>query len=551
MDKRNFLIKKMISFLAVFAMFLSFGSPLTSKVVKAAGQVPSANDKALGTVHNVEEGSTVTAYQIVKGNYNENGFISYVFNSALGGNLKIANPTKPTQEEIIAIAKDTNALNSLPNNEKITMTAGEDKTTYTAELPAGYWLVIARPANLSTTIYNPMLLGIYYNVGGSDNSMEQGIVDANSNWSLQPGTAYAKSIKPTIKKEIVDPRSGNIKGSDQAFGQSFDFKITSTIPGYSKEYTDVKYTITDKLSEGLDYNDNSIQVRIDGQIVQEGENTFRFTKTDAQNIKINFNSNYILQNVGKEVVVTYTAKLNEKAKEHINFDPNTNDVTLNYSNTPNIGDDGAKVTDRTYQYTFGIDANLNGSRQDKNKVTREIIKTDETGKVLDQQTENVMETGQKVEGPLAGAEFTLTPKNGTPGKVLTAISDNDGKLKFTGLATGEYELVETKAPEGYALNNEVQNVKIAAEYNENGTLKSYSIMINDQNTSTYTATYDGDGSITEINDDTKTSIIKNTKLSQLPSTGGMGTYIFTFVGVTLMAGAMGSYFLFGKKKSRA
>ena len=71
MDKRNFLIKKMISLLAVFAMFLSFGSPLTSKVVKAAGQAPSANDKALGTVNNVEEGSTVTAYQIVKGNYNK------------------------------------------------------------------------------------------------------------------------------------------------------------------------------------------------------------------------------------------------------------------------------------------------------------------------------------------------------------------------------------------------------------------------------------------------------------------------------------------------
>ncbi|MDV5113768.1 hypothetical protein ACSXAY_04490 [Clostridium perfringens] len=30
----------------------------------------------------------------------------------------------------------------------------------------------------------------------------------------------------------------------------------------------------------------------------------------------------------------------------------------------------------------------------------------------------------------------------------------------------------------------------------------------------------------------------------------MGTYIFTFVGVTLMAGAIGSHFLFGKKKSR-
>lgn len=548
MDKRNFLIKKMISFLAVFAMFLSFGSPLTSKVVKAAGQAPSDNDKALGTVHNVAEGSTVTAYQIVKGNYNENGFISYVFNSALGNGLNIKDPTKPTQEEILAIAKDTNALNSLPSNEKITMTPGEDKTTYTANLNAGYWLVIATPKDEGTTIYNPMLLGIYYNKGGSDNSMEQGLIDANTNWNLNGTEAWAKKIEPTIKKEIENPHNGNNKGADQAVGENFNFKITALIPGYSKEYTNVKYIITDKLSEGLDYNDDSIKVTVNGQVIQEGENTFKFTKTDAQNIKIDFNSNYILANGGKEVIVTYSAKLNNDAK--YNFDPNTNDVTLEYSNNPDTTKDSTKIHDRTYQYTFGIDADLFASRQDKNKVTREIIKVDETGKVLDQQTENVMETGQKVEGPLSGAEFTLTPKNGTPGKVLTATSDNSGKLKFTGLATGEYELVETKAPEGYALNNTPQKVKITATYNPEGTLKSYSITINDQNTSTYTATYEQDGSIKEIKDDTKTSIIKNTKLSQLPSTGGMGTYIFTFVGVTLMAGAIGSHFLFGKKKSR-
>ncbi|WP_419748803.1 isopeptide-forming domain-containing fimbrial protein [Clostridium perfringens] len=550
MDKRNFLIKKMISLLAVFAMFLSFGSPLTSKVVKAAGQVPSDNDTALGTVHNVAEGSTVTAYQIVKGNYNENGFIGYVFNSALGGNLKIADPTKPTQEEILAIAKDTNALNSLPANEKITMTPGEDKTTYTANLNAGYWLVIATPKDKGTTIYNPMLLGIYYNKGGSDNSMEQGLIDANTNWNLNSTEAWAKKIEPTIKKEIENPYNGNNKGADQAVGETFNFKVTALIPGYSKEYTNVKYIITDKLSEGLDYNDDSIKVTVNGQVVQEGENTFKFTKTDDQNIKIDFNSNYILENGGKEVIVTYSAKLNEKAKEHINFDPNTNDVTLEYSNSPDINKDGTKINDRTYQYTFGIDANLNGSRQDKNKKTREIIKVNENGEVLNKKVESETETGQVVTGPLAGAKFELKPINGTPGETLIATSDDSGKLSFTGLATGDYELKEIEAPSGYALNNEVQKVKITATYNPEGTLKTYSITINDQNTSTYTATYEQDGSIKEIKDETKTSIIKNTKLSQLPSTGGIGTYIFTFVGVTLMAGAIGSHFLFGKKKSR-
>lgn len=540
MDKRNFLIKKMISFLAVFAMFLSFGSPLTSKVVKAAGQAPSANDKALGTVNNVEEGSTVTAYQIVKGNYNKDGFTGY---TVVNDQVKINDPTKPTSEEIINISKNADVLNSLT---KVNMNG--NGTTYTADLSAGYWLVLVTPKEGNQTVYNPMLLGTYYSVSGSNNSMQQGTVDANSNWTLNGEKAYAKSSKPTIKKEIENPRSNNAKGSDQAVGQSFNFKITSTIPSYSKEYTNVKYIVTDKLSEGLDYNDDSINVTVNGQVVQKGNDTFTFTEKDSQNIELNFNSDYILKHPGEEVVIKYSAKLNDKAT--YNFDPNTNDVTLEYSNSPDINKEGTKINDRTYQYTFGIDANLFGNRQDKKKTTSEVIKTDENGKVTNIKREEQEELGNKVEGPLPGAEFKLTPKNGTPGEVLTATSDENGRLKFTGLATGEYELVETKAPEGYALNNEVQNVKIAAEYNENGTLKSYSITINDQNTSTYTATYDGKGNIEKVEDVTNTSIIKNTKLSQLPSTGGMGTYIFTFVGVTLMAGAIGSHFLFGKKKSR-
>lgn len=540
MDKRNFLIKKMISFLAVFAMFLSFGSPLTSKVVKAAGQAPSANDKALGTVNNVEEGSTVTAYQIVKGNYNKDGFTGY---TVVNDQVKINDPTKPTSEEIINISKNADVLNSLT---KVNMNG--NGTTYTADLSAGYWLVLVTPKEGNQTVYNPMLLGIYYSVSGSNNSMQQGTVDANSNWTLNGEKAYAKSSKPTIKKEIENPRSNNAKGSDQAVGQSFNFKITSTIPSYSKEYTNVKYIVTDKLSEGLDYNDDSINVTVNGQVVQKGNDTFTFTEKDSQNIELNFNSDYILKHPGEEVVIKYSAKLNDKAT--YNFDPNTNDVTLEYSNSPDINKEGTKINDRTYQYTFGIDANLFGNRQDKKKTTSEVIKTDENGKVTNIKREEQEELGNKVEGPLPGAEFKLTPKNGTPGEVLTATSDENGRLKFTGLATGEYELVETKAPEGYALNNEVQNIKIAAEYNENGTLKSYSITINDQNTSTYTATYDGKGNIEKVEDVTNTSIIKNTKLSQLPSTGGMGTYIFTFVGVTLMAGAIGSHFLFGKKKSR-
>ena len=69
---------------------------------------------------------------------------------------------------------------------------------------------------------------------------------------------------------------------------------------------------------------------------------------------------------------------------------------------------------------------------------------------------------------LAGSEWTLTPKDGQP----TAITDNgeldqanaDGAFKLTGLDWGEYELMETKAPEGHDPISEPITVTIDAKH---------------------------------------------------------------------------------------
>ena len=65
-------------------------------------------------------------------------------------------------------------------------------------------------------------------------------------------------------------------------------------------------------------------------------------------------------------------------------------------------------------------------------------------------------------------------------KSYTATSDKYGYLKFTGLDAGEYTLQETDAPDGFTLNDAKHTVVITAEYNQDGTLKSYTIKIDDK-----------------------------------------------------------------------
>lgn len=136
---------------------------------------------------------------------------------------------------------------------------------------------------------------------------------------------------------------------------------------------------------------------------------------------------------------------------------------------------------------------------------------------------------------LNGAEFQLleatkTPINvvrvndgeykvaleGETGATTTLVATN-GTLKVTGLDEGNYEFKETKAPTGYKVNSKNKTFTITADEEKEVTVDAGEFV--------------------------------NTKLSSLPSTGGMGTYLFTIIGVVVMVGAAGAFFISRRKGS--
>ena len=100
----------------------------------------------------------------------------------------------------------------------------------------------------------------------------------------------------------------------------------------------------------------------------------------------------------------------------------------------------------------------------------------------------------------------------------TVITNGEGKVVVEGLDVGSYHFKETKAPTVYSINT-------------------------DGKTITLTQTGVAEKIIT--NSDT----LNDTKLNSLPSTGGMGTYLFTIIGVVVMAGAAGAFFISRRKGS--
>lgn len=110
-------------------------------------------------------------------------------------------------------------------------------------------------------------------------------------------------------------------------------------------------------------------------------------------------------------------------------------------------------------------------------------------------------------------------------------TDADGFLTVKGLdvdAAGiEYFFKEVKAPEGYSINTTdvSATLQLTSEETEEGKAVIATGIIHDD-----------------------THMI-DTTLSELPSTGGMGTYLFTIIGVVVMAGAAGAFFISRRREA--
>lgn len=120
---------------------------------------------------------------------------------------------------------------------------------------------------------------------------------------------------------------------------------------------------------------------------------------------------------------------------------------------------------------------------------------------------------------------------------LVLTSDDQGRFEITGLAYGTYTLVEIKAPKGYALPSNAEfeftvgkdtykGTEQEFRYTKDIEVKEDETLTEDQKTANAKAKADGYG-----------KQIVNKKVS-IPETGGIGTVIFTVIGIGLMAAAV-------------
>ena len=196
-------------------------------------------------------------------------------------------------------------------------------------------------------------------------------------------------------------------------------------------------------------------------------------------------------------MITYNAIVLDTAK--IGTDANTNKAIIDF------GHDSKHETNIPKVFTYGFILTKQGEGSEKLQgVKFELYKEDKTTKIKDLET------------------------------------DEDGLVKVDGLAAGIYYLKEVKTNSGYTLLANPIKIEIVAP---TGTAAASAVIKKDDGTSEAIGEEDENGNarfaITVI----------NKKGFNLPSTGGMGTYLFTIAGLVIMAGA--AFLLIASKKRRA
>ncbi len=330
----------------------------------------------------------------------------------------------------------------------------------------------------------------------------------------------APSITKKADKETVE------------IGQVVTYTIKGIIPD-TTGYDSYVYKIKDTLTKGLDFVKDA-----DGTVVDDANAYPVSVKigegvAETKNAVLSGNGNRTMtldlstwikeqqtNNKGAEFTVTYYAKVNASAVvteqnsaqlEYGNDPQNTTTTTPSEAKTPTYPLQIHKlIKGQTSSYLAGATFRIYGTEEDAKNDTNPIGVKGSNGSYTVDKTSKEYDMVSIGDGTTVGKGMNL---------------------KLNGLAAGIYWLVETDAPDGY--NGITAPIKI--------TIKKSAT----ENVGEWTITKDN----TVDPDPDKIIDVENSTGTILPGTGGMGTILFTVVGVVLVLVVAASFVISRRKRA--
>lgn len=490
----------------------------------ALGAVSAQADDAATTpllqVNNAQEGHTYTPYRFATFENAGNGTVEVSTVEAWKDAVTAAadtangNDSIPAEyknnpaayvatfnaEQIREFATELAKTNPLPTADGagLTVTAEQAGTAQPVAVSGEGWYLVTdtftKSGETTATTGTPAVVATTVN-GLTDLTIVADKVTGQGNITTV-GQFNAKNENPlTPPAKTAKVGNVDVNGKTVNVGDTVDFTVSAAVPASAGNYDVYPFTITDTASKGLKVAEtNTFKVQVDGRDVDSSLYTVTQTGSAAVGTTTTITFASAKSLAGKTIVVSYTGTVTKDALTDLGGSVNNKAMI-----TTNGGASGEGTTEsKTYGFQFkkiGVDNDANAL------AGAQFVIKKKDGKFLKQDTES--KAWSSVDDQTNATVFT---------------SGADGLVQFKGLAAGDYTVMETNAPNGYAQNFKVIfDVSIA----ENGTVTFKQDLLHQ---------------VTLPTDD-QIATVKNVKsITQLPLTGAAGTTLFIVVAL-LLAGA--------------
>ncbi|MBQ8164517.1 MAG: SpaH/EbpB family LPXTG-anchored major pilin [Clostridia bacterium] len=417
--------------------------------------------------------------------------------------------TIPSEEEIATYAVIPNQIATITTDEN-----GFATHSFGYGEEDGIYLIVELPNAAVTAPIDPFFVSIP--MSNEDNT----------------DTLYTVNVYPkndtAFEEPVIDKDVTEITNKSDTFdvNDAHTWIIQTSIPNDIVDA--LKYSVTDTLDTRLTYVEDSVVVKL-AQLTDAA---------NAETVTLEKNTDYTLTVTTVDGVTTITVDLTEKGMDAIaaavgddyaNYEVRVYiDTVIN--ETADLGVIIPNSATINYENAIGFDFSVEVKEEDKPEVHTgglQISKVNDDGEVLADATFKIVraateaeiadESIEKIE--IGGVSYVYVDFYATSDmsgeKVYEVTTDENGNAIIFGLAYGDYKIIETVAPTGYNLLRDPVDVAIGE---------------------------------TSHLDENSVEVVNINKFT-LPSTGGIGTTIFTVTGLILIGAAV-VLIVISKKKRR-
>lgn len=440
----------------------------------------------------------------------------------------------PNGETAANLSKFYAALASAIEGKEVQLTAkatdfvSGTKAAAVENMPLGQYLIIAD--DTGSYEHKPATATLYPQWGDHDGKPE-----TDETWYVEDANVVLKGDPGTVEKKPDDPTV--------SIGDEVTYTVKASVPVYPEDATATRFNVGDIMGIGLTWNkDAGVTVYWSSDGVTYSGNKVdpkyydlipdAVVKVNNKETKVTFQVEFKYEDFvdqyhnAKYVHVEYKAIINEHAFEE---DALGNDAYLGVNTNPY--DDGSYETTTTEEdvYTYGFT----------------VTKVGEDGKPLpgvefklysDEACANEIKFVDKGNGVYTKA--TQEQIDGKEDIATALVTNKEGKFQVQGLDCGTYYLKETKAADGYVLPGDIITVTLVDNEPDGKlddcTVTGSTVLQKDPLVSPLIIGEDNE--TIQKGDNIFEFQVKNDKPGfELPTTGGMGTVLFTAGGLVIMA----------------